>query len=378
MDRAEIEKIANSVAHEVVEKYRDPKTISHGLAESMGEESAASGVYRKRSTNAFNQHDYQTATLYDHVAREEETHYHEFEHRLAQIISSECTLKMDRMGNITINHTAYTEDVFLQFESDKELVYDVVKPDEKEELDKGYPVTIPDFEARASILWDIWYTQHPAVALLATSEGDPLRKFCCRFGDACAPGELLQEGKFPERIAWLRKHYEEKHPGMWGKMIAMATSPSMRGVLSQDIWKMRREEFIKQDLERYREDCKALGFTLNEQLQRRFSSEHHEKAVRGALSIGKPVPTEVLRDYPNLALPKEDKYLTSNPPMTVTEDNKVWHVHMSFRNRKEADQEAQDMRDSGHVMKVFPWEQWYAVYELYPEEKTSPKALAVR
>lgn len=58
------------------------------------------------------------------------------------------------------------------------------------------------------------------IELLAETEGDPLRKFCCRICGECAPKELLEEGKFPERIAWLRHHYKEKHPGMWGKHMA--------------------------------------------------------------------------------------------------------------------------------------------------------------
>jgi len=56
------------------------------------------------------------------------------------------------------------------------------------------------------------------IELLAETEGDPLRKFCCRICGECASKELLEEGKFPERIVWLRKHYAEKHPGIWGKM----------------------------------------------------------------------------------------------------------------------------------------------------------------
>ena len=60
-----------------------------------------------------------------------------------------------------------------------------------------------------------------SIDLLASTEGDPIRKFCCRQCGECAPKELLEEGKFPERIAWLRQHYEEKHPGMWGKMSPM-------------------------------------------------------------------------------------------------------------------------------------------------------------
>jgi hypothetical protein len=47
---------------------------------------------------------------------------------------------------------------------------------------------------------------------------DPLSKFCCRQCGECAPKEFLEDGKFPERIAWLRQHYKKAHPGMWGKV----------------------------------------------------------------------------------------------------------------------------------------------------------------
>ncbi len=68
----------------------------------------------------------------------------------------------------------------------------------------------------------------------------------------------------------------------------------------KETWQMTRKEFIKQDLERYRKDAKDLGFSFNEQLQTKLSGEQHEKTVRKALSIGKPVPPEVLKDYPDL------------------------------------------------------------------------------
>ncbi len=54
---------------------------------------------------------------------------------------------------------------------------------------------------------------------LAITEDNPIRKFCCRQCGECVYSELLEEGKFPERIDWLRHHYEEKHPGMWSKVI---------------------------------------------------------------------------------------------------------------------------------------------------------------
>ncbi|MBU0777781.1 hypothetical protein KKF82_05945 [Patescibacteria group bacterium] len=57
--------------------------------------------------------------------------------------------------------------------------------------------------------------------LLAKTEGDPVSKYCCRQCGECAPEELLEEGRFFDRITWLREHYEEKHPGMWGEMSPM-------------------------------------------------------------------------------------------------------------------------------------------------------------
>jgi len=57
-----------------------------------------------------------------------------------------------------------------------------------------------------------------SLELLASTEGDPIRKFCCRLCGECTPKELLEEGRFPDRIAWLRHHYKEKHPGMWGRI----------------------------------------------------------------------------------------------------------------------------------------------------------------
>ena len=56
---------------------------------------------------------------------------------------------------------------------------------------------------------------------LASTEGDPIRKFCCRQCGECAPRELLEEGKFLDRISWLRSHYQAKHPGMWGTRLPL-------------------------------------------------------------------------------------------------------------------------------------------------------------
>ena len=64
----------------------------------------------------------------------------------------------------------------------------------------------------------------PNLSELAKTDGNPLRKFCCRQCGECAPKELLEEGRFLDRISWLRNHYASAHPGMWGKVSA-ATTP---------------------------------------------------------------------------------------------------------------------------------------------------------
>ncbi|MDD4985475.1 MAG: DUF192 domain-containing protein [Dehalococcoidales bacterium] len=63
------------------------------------------------------------------------------------------TLRMDRMGNITITHDKRPgQSVFLQFESDKELVFDLLKKPERKDLEAGWNIEIKDTEPRASIL----------------------------------------------------------------------------------------------------------------------------------------------------------------------------------------------------------------------------------
>jgi uncharacterized membrane protein (UPF0127 family) len=67
------------------------------------------------------------------------------------------TLKADRLGNIIITHSGQTgKDVFMQFESDKELVYNILRKDERRDLDAGWTVDIQDTEPRASILQELW------------------------------------------------------------------------------------------------------------------------------------------------------------------------------------------------------------------------------
>jgi uncharacterized membrane protein (UPF0127 family) len=66
-------------------------------------------------------------------------------------------IETDRMGNIIITSTDDPgKDVFLQFESDKSLVYGLLKKEEREDLDAGWEVKVKRSEPRASILNELW------------------------------------------------------------------------------------------------------------------------------------------------------------------------------------------------------------------------------
>ncbi|MBI2852758.1 MAG: DUF192 domain-containing protein, partial [Chloroflexi bacterium] len=66
-------------------------------------------------------------------------------------------LETDRMGDIIITRSDDPgKDVFLQFESDRTLIYDLLKKGEKKDLDAGWKIKIKQSEPRASILDELW------------------------------------------------------------------------------------------------------------------------------------------------------------------------------------------------------------------------------
>lgn len=66
-------------------------------------------------------------------------------------------LEMDRMGNIILTRSDDSgKDVFLQFESDKDLIYDLLRKAEKRDLEAGWEIRIKRSEPRASILDELW------------------------------------------------------------------------------------------------------------------------------------------------------------------------------------------------------------------------------
>jgi len=70
---------------------------------------------------------------------------------------AEYEIETDRMGNIIITCSNDPgKDVFLQFESDKAFIYDLLRKGEKKDLDAGWPIRIKRTEPRASVLDELW------------------------------------------------------------------------------------------------------------------------------------------------------------------------------------------------------------------------------
>jgi rubrerythrin len=89
LSREEVIEIAQEAAQKVLEslnrypvQYEVPRDIEEGLRQSMIEESTAANWYRRRGMDARLKGDTVTADLYEHIAKEEDTHYQEFKERL--------------------------------------------------------------------------------------------------------------------------------------------------------------------------------------------------------------------------------------------------------------------------------------------------------
>jgi rubrerythrin len=93
LPREEVEGIAQACAQQVLDgihryavDYKEPQTIVEGLRDSMVEEKTAVDWYRRRGMDARLKGDTETANLYEHVAREEDEHYQEFQERVNALI----------------------------------------------------------------------------------------------------------------------------------------------------------------------------------------------------------------------------------------------------------------------------------------------------
>ena len=71
-------------------------------------------------------------------------------------------IKSGCLGNLVITHNLRPgQDIFLQFESDKELVYSLLRRGERKDLDAGWPVEILESEPRAGTLEELWEVSCP-------------------------------------------------------------------------------------------------------------------------------------------------------------------------------------------------------------------------
>lgn len=159
------------------------------------------------------------------------------------------------------------------------------------------------------------------INLLADTEGDPIRKFCCRQCGECAPKELLEEGRFPDRIAWLRSHYKAKHPGMWGGMQADVIPTISR-------WRRVRKGEVTPKIKE----------TFN--IGRERDKSHLEK--RGITPSGKPLIGHLAMDIDYLKELREvteklrrlDKTIFGRPP--IPEDIEEQHDRLIVKQREVA------------------------------------------
>ena len=165
ISREEIENIAKLAAQEALtrvnrytQEYKVPETIPIGLAESIGEETTASNWYRQRAANAKSKGDHKTAELYEEIAKDEDDHAKQFEHRKSEVTlgGGGFTVKFGSAGQLVLGHTGYEEDREFSSPADKMRVFDNLKPEELKELEKGYYVTIADIDPRAPLVRDVW------------------------------------------------------------------------------------------------------------------------------------------------------------------------------------------------------------------------------
>jgi hypothetical protein len=111
----------------------------------------------------------------------------------------------------------------------------------------------------------------------------------------------------------------------WDKLITQhfahqkpAAVEPVKETIAKEPWQMRRGEFLSDRIGQREEGVTSYGSDVRSEtrgiLERGFTADH-EKMIARAVSEGKPVPPEVLADYPDLAPVKEvaAKSIASDP-----------------------------------------------------------------
>jgi uncharacterized membrane protein (UPF0127 family) len=133
----------------------------------------------------------------------------------------EFVIDIDRMGNILITHSRRPVDIFLQFEADKEVIYDLLRKDEREDLDRGWAVKIKDTEPRASILEDLWSNEVESQAAQWLTKEEILKIA----GEAAAKKGYATYDDFAVAIAGKRKHRDGREPLLPGVRVMPKLPP---------------------------------------------------------------------------------------------------------------------------------------------------------
>lgn len=323
LTREEVSQIAKDSVQEFLERigrypvaYKEPSTIAQGLQDSMIEEKTAAAWYRKRAQHATMQpeRDQKTSALYEHLAADEDHHYYELVKRLREIVPPDPRIA----------------DIF--------------------EAIHGHPPTEAELENASDIQKAIKRTFEWMVEL-EDIYGRPLT-------------ELEREGEI------IKRQLEEPTPTLKSINAAVAAEGFeerlYRAAMSDGGYYYWSDGdaagFYKSGIYGWKLPGSKINAWVNDLKERK--AEYARRHSSGTKSISEGSLAEV----------DADPYLTHNPPLTQESEGRTWHMHMSFRKRAEADEEARELRESGesadlqkYRVKVFPWDYGYAVYESWVE-----------
>jgi uncharacterized membrane protein (UPF0127 family) len=142
----EVEIVDRGPRHKLVKIYRNGRVYAATYAEPFPTQESARADYLA-DPRSFLPFDESTGKYLQKTCKKE---------------NGKFQIKTDRLGNLIITHNQRPgKDIFLQFNSDKEPVYSLLRRGERKDLDAGWPVEIFESEPRAGALEELWEVSCP-------------------------------------------------------------------------------------------------------------------------------------------------------------------------------------------------------------------------
>jgi len=297
LSREEIEDIARATAQTVLEglhryalEYEDPETVEQGLQDSMIEERTAADWYRKRSEHAKGAGAGPVSALYRHIAQEEDNHYEELRSRL------EGT-DID-ISSVTISRNGSAKEVGKQDNPGTPEVA-IPKAEAVPEAAKIAKINETEYEIRIGDKKVAYVVGEKAWDMGVARKGveQPVRWRLIPTKESGISGATNIDSPQEALDIW---NYKTGIPEK-GKILPKAEAGMPEAVPKvKEHWQMTREEYVRQAREwRVANMPRLTGTALEAELAK--VAEGHKGVVRQAIGQGKPVPAEVLKDYPDLA-----------------------------------------------------------------------------